>query len=112
MPAVVAGALQLYQPQLSRTLAQKQSSWTEQMDLLAAVRLDDEVTVAITIPDNSALARYVALGDASGKLYVFSSSGRLQAEISMGKPVLPVGIAAVGIALVSMIMLSIIIERT
>lgn len=85
VPAVVAGALQLYQPHLSRTLAQKQSSWTDHMELLAAVRLDDDVSAAITVPDNSALARYIALGDASGKLYVFSPSGRLQAEIATGE---------------------------
>ncbi|KAK9794686.1 hypothetical protein WJX73_010726 [Symbiochloris irregularis] len=78
------GALQLYQPQLSRTLAQKQRSWADHMDLLAAVQMDDEVTAAITLPDNSALARYIALGDASGKIYVFSPMGKLQAEVWTG----------------------------
>ena len=57
------------------------------MALLAAVRLDHEATAAITVADSpGGLARFVAVGDSGGRIYLIRPTGEVQLDFQAGAP--------------------------
>ncbi|KAI8466807.1 MAG: hypothetical protein J3K34DRAFT_524218 [Monoraphidium minutum] len=75
---------------LQRTLAARPDTWAHHAAFLAAVSADAPVTAAAGLPAPQAPGRgapqLLALGDAAGRLYLFSPAGRLLHEHATAGP--------------------------
>lgn len=73
---------------LQRTLAQRPNQWSDHMSFIAAVSADAPITAATSMPDLPAAGRgipqHIVLGDAAGRLYIFTPDGHLLYEYSPG----------------------------
>lgn len=77
--------MQPYTGQLQRTLARGQASWADHLTVLAAVQTDAPLTAVATLMDaSSGLARYIAVGDLQGSMYLFQPTGELQLHSQAG----------------------------
>ena len=68
----------------ARTVARPAPAWADYFTLLAAVRTDAVATAAAALGEEGrgGGARLVAVGDAGGRLYLFSPRGELAAEFA------------------------------
>jgi hypothetical protein len=65
-----------------KTIVKVQASWFDYVNLMSAVKVDAEVSSVALLPHDGGqgLARYIVIGDKSGKLYFFSPQGDLVLE--------------------------------
>ena len=63
-------------------VAKRREMWGDHLKLLSAVKVDGEVSALMVLPQSGSegLARYIAVGDTQGRLYIFRPSGDLVIE--------------------------------
>ena len=71
----------------ARTVARPAPGWADHFTLLAAVQTDAVATAAAALGEEGrgGGALLVAVGDAGGRLYLFSPRGELAAEFATGE---------------------------
>ena len=68
------------------TVAKRRETWPDHLQLVSAVKVDGEVSALAVMPQRGEndLARYFAVGDDNGKVYIFRPDGDLVAESDSG----------------------------
>jgi len=71
---------------LDKTVAKFRAGWFDHMALQSAVKVDSEVSALLVLPQDGGegLARYIAIGDVEGKVYIFRPQGELIIEFHSG----------------------------